>query len=310
MPRARSEARDMAEKLWLESGGKLKLTELAKKFGVKDSKVRKWKAVDKWDSKLSGALQKTNGSAPIRIKGNNPSKKGAPKGNKNALGHGAPKGNTNALGNRGGNGGPPRNKKGLKTGEYESIWMDALTPEQANVLERIDTDPIKQIDDEIKLLAWREREMMMRIRRLTDGLTEKQRQVLQERKEQKEPIKIYDDSTGQEKVVIRTTQDLVVTKIEETEYRAIDDILRIEDALTRVQDKKVKAVKTKYELMGENERRLRIEKMKQDMDIAKERHDLEKIKVLGDPDDTADDGFIDALHNKAGEAWDGFTEED
>lgn len=58
------------------------------------------------------------------------------------------------------------------------------------------------------------------------------------------------------------------------------------------------------------EHRLRLEKMKQDMTIARERMDLEKSKVMGDPEDTVDDGFIDALSAKAGEAWDGHTEED
>ena len=58
------------------------------------------------------------------------------------------------------------------------------------------------------------------------------------------------------------------------------------------------------------EHQLRLAKLKQDMAIARERMDLEKSKVVGDPEETADDGFIDALSGKAGEAWDGYSEED
>lgn len=47
-----------------------------------------------------------------------------------------------------GGGAPPRNTNAVKTGEYQSIWMDALTSEQAVVSERIDIAPIKQADEE------------------------------------------------------------------------------------------------------------------------------------------------------------------
>jgi uncharacterized protein YjcR len=153
-----------------------------------------------------------------------------------------------------GGGAPPekmkRNTNAVKTGEYQSIWMDALTPEQADVLNRIDLDPIRQADDEIRLLAWREREMMLRIRRLTEGLTEKQRRVLQERKTIKEPVQVHDEKSGETKTFIRTRDELVTTEIEETEYRAIEDILALEEALTRVQDKKLKAIQLKAQLLN------------------------------------------------------------
>ena len=53
---------------------------------------------------------------------------------------------------------------------------------------------------------------------------------------------------------------LVVTEIEETEMRAIDDILNIEEALTRVTDKRLKAIRQKYvciRFMDEQELKLR-----------------------------------------------------
>ena len=54
-------------------------------------------------------------------------------------------------------------------------------------------------------------------------------------------------------------------------------------------------------LPDEHKRRVENEKLRIDW----ERLALEKAKVLGEPDETEDDGFIEALHGKAGEAWDG-----
>ncbi|USG63995.1 hypothetical protein NDK47_17755 [Brevibacillus ruminantium] len=149
-----------------------------------------------------------------------------------------------------GGGAPQRNTNAVKTGEYQSIWMDALTPEQAEVLDRISLDPVQQAEEEIRLFSWREREMMLRIRDLKEGLTEKQRRVLQERVTIKEPVQVHDDKTGQTKTVVLSRNELATTEIEETEFRAIEDILALEEALTRVQDKKLKAIQLKAQLLS------------------------------------------------------------
>ncbi|MDH6351914.1 hypothetical protein [Brevibacillus sp. 1238] len=149
-----------------------------------------------------------------------------------------------------GGGAPKRNTNAVKTGEHQSIWMDALTPEQAEVLDRINLDPVQQADEEIRLFTWREREMMIRIRDLKKGLTEKQRRILQERVTIKEPVQVHDDKSGHSKTVVLSRNELVTTEIEETEYRAIEDILALEEALTRVQDKKLKAIQLKAQLLS------------------------------------------------------------
>lgn len=149
-----------------------------------------------------------------------------------------------------GGGAPKRNTNAVKTGEHQSIWMDALTPEQVEVLDRISLDPVQQAEDEIRLFTWREREMMLRIRDLKDGLTEKQRRVLQERVTIKQPVEVHDDKTGQTKTVVLSRNELATTEIEETEFRAIEDILALEEALTRVQDKKLKAIQIKAQLLS------------------------------------------------------------
>ena len=165
-----------------------------------------------------------------------------------------------------GSGAKKGNKNALKTGEHETIWFDTLDEDEQEMLQLIPVDPMSQIDDKIRALSIRERRMMKRIQDLKNGLTEKQRRVLQERKTTKEPIQVYDEKSGETKVITRSRDELVITEIEETEFRVIEDILRIEDALTRVQDKMIKAIELKHRLLqkglGSEEYRLQIEKLK------------------------------------------------
>lgn len=225
----------------------MKLKDIAAALSVPDNKVRKWKALDNWDAELKGnAPSETKGSAPRR---------GAPKGNKNAAGNrgGAPPGNQNAKGNRGGPGGPPGNKKAVTTGEYETIWMDALEEEEQELVDQVDTDPIQQADEAIKLLTIRERRMLQRIGKLMNGLTEKQRRVLYELKGRKEAMTVHDEKTGLTRTIPITKHELVESEIEETEFRPIDDIVKLEEALTRVQDKKLKAIELMNKLIAVDE---------------------------------------------------------
>ncbi|MDQ0816059.1 uncharacterized protein YjcR [Bacillus pumilus] len=89
MARARNPNRDKAFQLWKESDGSRLLKDIAGELGVTANTIRKWKANDKWDEEFKGSAPIDKGSAPIR---------GAPKGNKNAVGNsgGAPARNQNA----------------------------------------------------------------------------------------------------------------------------------------------------------------------------------------------------------------------
>lgn len=264
--------------MWLESGGTIKLKDIAAALSVGETQIRKWKSLDKWDAKLKGNVtNETNES-----KGNVTNRGGAPKGNKNAVGNkgGAPKGNQNALGNRGGSGGPPGNKKAVTTGEYEAIWLDALQPDEQELIAQVTTDPIQQADEAITLLTIRERRMLQRIQSLMDGLSEKERRVLWELKEIKDAISVHDEKSGVTKTVPVTRTELVETQVEEKEYRKIDDIIKLEEALTRVQDKKLKAIELKNRFMDE-EKLMRIEKLKNEIAALKR----------DDPDDDEVDGL-------------------
>lgn len=86
MPKARNPKADEALKLYREG---LKLIEISKQLDVPEGTVRRWKHDHKWDG------ERTEGKKPNARK----KKRGAPMGNKNAVGgnQSAPKGNTNAM---------------------------------------------------------------------------------------------------------------------------------------------------------------------------------------------------------------------
>ena len=144
MPKPRSESRDKAQALWLESAGKTPMIEIANQLGLSEGTVRGWKAKDRWDDILNGTLQSNgtersekNTERSKRGTTENPAVEGngakatplrkAESGNKTQ----SPKaryGNRNAVGNSGG--APIGNKRALTTGEYETIEYAGLTDEE------------------------------------------------------------------------------------------------------------------------------------------------------------------------------------
>ncbi|KTD88164.1 phage terminase small subunit-related protein [Paenibacillus etheri] len=294
MVRARSPERDKARQMWLESSGTMKLKDIAAALFVGENKVRKWKSIDHWEKELKGNVPPVSkGSVPIEMKGNAPHR-GAPKGNKNAVGNcgGAPPGNKNAKGNSGGSGGPVGNKKAVTTGEHETIWMDTLTEIEQQLIDQVDTDPINQANESLYLLAIRERRMMHRIKSLMDGLSETERSVLYEMKAIKEVAEIHDEKTGITKKIPHSRNEMMESKIEEKGFRKLDDIVKLEEALTRIQDKKIRAIELKNRLT-DDEKRIRIETME---------YELQMLRG-GGKEDFEDDGFMDALKGRAAEVW-------
>lgn len=86
MPKQRSPDSYKAEEMYKQG---MKLVEIASQLNVSEGTVRSWKNRYNFDGKSTATLQKNNRNVAKR-------KPGAPKGNKNAVGHGAPKGNQNA----------------------------------------------------------------------------------------------------------------------------------------------------------------------------------------------------------------------
>lgn len=125
-------------------------------------------------------------------------------------------------------GGAPGNKNALKTGEYETIWLDVLPQEEQSLYSQIDTDKAKQLDDEIRLITIRERRMLQRIERL---------------KEHDFTVVEQEKAVGHEKgkPTSLTTEKRLAT---------LGQIQAIEEALTRVQEKKAKLLELKYKMDG------------------------------------------------------------
>ena len=133
MARQRSTNRKAALKLWLKSGRKMPLKEIAAELGVSDVLIRKWKFLDKWDEV--------------------PTKR--PRG--------APKGNKNAVGNKGG--APPNNTNAIKHGLYRRFLPDEM---QELMKEVENLDPLDLLWHGVELayakLLWSQRIMFVRDR--------------------------------------------------------------------------------------------------------------------------------------------------
>lgn len=69
MPRARSPKRDEAYKMWLDSGGKKKLKDIASDLGVSETQIRKWKNLDKWKGNVTN---QSKGNVTKRKRGGQP----------------------------------------------------------------------------------------------------------------------------------------------------------------------------------------------------------------------------------------------
>lgn len=118
MPRKPDERIIQAKELYLKG---LKLVEIASQLNLPEGTVRRWKHTYKWDTERSDKKSERSHKKP-----------GAPKGNKNAVGHGAPKGNQNAV------------KHGL--------FSRYLPEDTREIFYSLDTaDPLDLLWDQIKL---------------------------------------------------------------------------------------------------------------------------------------------------------------
>ncbi|ELA9727795.1 TPA: small subunit of terminase [Enterococcus faecalis] len=276
MARKRDPRRDEAKKIWLDSGGKKVLKELASELNVSDSQIRKWKSVDKWAEELKGNVTKSN---------SNVTNKG-----------GAPPGNKNAKGNKGGS--PPKgNKNAIKTGEYETIFADMLSDEEKDIYSNLNDDPFFILNDEIRLLKVRQFRMMKRIKEAEKGLNDEEVERLQQLRKIKTPV----EKDGRKLEIKREVmQDVQVTR---KTFRKLDDILAIEDALTRVSNQLTKSIKQLNELSLSQDKKVLFGRQTEKLDA-----EIRRLKIQnGDigPEEIGDDGFMDAIKNIAtdSEVW-------
>ncbi|MBW9284708.1 small subunit of terminase [Enterococcus faecalis] len=246
MARKRDPRRDEAKKIWLDSNGKKVLKDLAKELNVSDSQIRKWKSIDKWSAELKGNV--TN------AKGNVTNRGGAPFGNKNAVGN---KGNSRAS--------PPLgNKNAIKTGEYETIFTDMLSDEEKDIYSNLNDDPFFILDEEIRILKIRQYRMLKRIKDAEAGLNDEEVERLQQLRKVKEPSVIDGKMVTVKREVLK---DVQVTR---KTFRKLDDILAIEEALTRISNQLTKTIKQQNALLANDAKlqllKVQTEKVKASLD--------------------------------------------
>ena len=277
MARKRDPRRDEAKKIWLESNGEKQLKEIASELNVSDSQIRKWKSQDKWSAELKSNV--TNGKSNVSNQG------GAPIGNQNAKGN---KGNSRASP-------PKRNKNALKTGEYETIFFDTLSDDEKDIYSSLDDDPSFVLSEEIRLLKIRQLRMMKRIKEAESGLNDEEVDRLQQMRKIKTPI----EKDGKKLEIKREVmQDVQVSR---KTYRKIDDILSIEDALTRISNQLTKAIKQLNALATEESRNKvynnQANKLEVEIDMLKLKADL----LRNDSEKSTEEKLDELLEKISGE---------
>lgn len=122
-------------------------------------------------------------------------------------------------------------KKGADpVGDKETIWFDLITEEEEQFLETLKLDAETSLNEELKLITIRERRMMQRINALTE-----QAFIVVSKTKEHEKGDILQGS---------------IDKVKTTEYAesTLTQIQKIEEALTKVQEKKAKLIDLKLKV--------------------------------------------------------------
>lgn len=267
MPRKRSPDREKAFQMWFESEGKKSLRMIANELGIPEKTVSGWKVKDSWEERRERSTPNNERSTPNR-------KRGAPLGNTNSKG----KGNVPPP--------PLDNKRALKTGEFERIFYSDLTPEEREMLENASDDPTEHIKQEVLLGAVREKRMMGRLAILSDlERTNRNGMVLiNTRVNGKLAASPFGSPGGQvnPQSVVNETRT------------ALESILKVEEALTRVQNGRQNAIVALHRI-GIDNKKFEIEK--------------KRLEFENGSDEREDDGFIAALEATGGKVFENGMDE-
>lgn len=263
MPRAPNPNIKQAEKMFLEG---CKLIDIAKTLSIPEGTIRRWKSTYKWgnDSERSH-----------KNKPNVRKKVGAPKNNKNAVGHGAPKGN----------------KNNLKHGAYSK--QKELSDDELELIDFANgKTPYELMEDEYKDLVIKEY-------RLT--------KAIEDEKENVKGLSIKDITT-RKLVIDNKKQDETTTHVSSTFER----IMRLEAELTKVRNQKIKCINNLHKMkmdtkwMQVETATFEYQKQKDEIEIEIKLARLELDKSKNQPNDEVkgeDDGFLKALSTEGGNVW-------
>ena len=237
-----------------------KMIEISELMGIPEGTIRSWKNRYKWDCNVA------------KDKRNVAKRKGGQPGNKNATGNSG--------------GAPEQNKNAVTTGEFETLLFDCLDPEERRLAKAVPEDKTQLLLQEIQLLTVRERRMLKRIELLRKSVDET-------------GAAVYGDSGMT--VVSRKIGIEKGKKTDLLEYQGkLGQIQSVEDALTRVQARKQRAIEALHKF-GYDDARLELETMKTE---------LVALKLGGQDAEVEDDGFMTALNGTAGSLWKDENESD
>ena len=255
MARAPDKRIEQAKGMYLKG---MKLVEIASQLNLPEGTVRRWKSTHRWDNERSDKKSERSDKK----------KRGGQPGNQNATG-------------------PPGNKNAVKTGEFEALFFDCLEPDEQKLIQTVRPDKEQLLLQEIQLLTVRERRMLKRI----------------------ESLKLLEQSSNPEEVqeddeLEKAPPGMSVTKYKSgmekgkptllREYEGIlGQIQSIEDALTRVQARRQRAIEALHKF-GYDDAHLELETMK---------FELELLKQDGQNEDNTDDGFLEAMNASAENVW-------
>lgn len=239
MARQRSPDREKAENLYIKSNGEIKLKDIADTLGLPEGTVRGWKNKDKWEQKLNGTFQK--------------GKRNAPKDKK--LEH------KKAQRNRSGNPNPKNQfTKRNKAAEKHGFFSKYLPEETLEVIQEIqEKDPLDILWENITI----QYAAIIRAQRIM--LVESKEEMIKELKKSKVKTKA------------RSTEKTSTNELEEEyEYEfqfAWDRQATFLNAQSRAMSELRNMIKQYDEMinsgLGTEEQRLRIEKLKVDIENAK-----------------------------------------
>lgn len=289
MPRARSPDSIKAEQMYHD--GKL-LKDIAEELGVPAGTVRRWKSTQKWDTDKDERSPKKK-----------PAKKASKKTNARKKKRGAPKGNKNAVGNKSS---APRNQKAVKHGAYRAVFFNFLGDEDKELLENMtDIDTEDRLIMEIQVLTIRERRVMA-------AIEEKKKDPLyisSINQIRKERVFAKGEEGEKEKQEYKRVKEIAVaagvalpgeagekdTRTEAT----IDLIARLDRELTSIQKqisadlKQLEEMREKRENAAHREKKRKLELELLDARI--EQVDAQTNKILGTDLELEDTSDIDAL---------------
>ena len=239
-----------------------KLIEISETLKIPEGTVRSWKNRYKWDN---ATLQKNNRNV-AKKRGGQPN-------------------NKNAVGNKGG-AAPKQNKNAVKTGEFETLFFDALEPKEIQLVNMIQLDKEQLLLQEVQLLTVGEQRMLGRIEKLKsmENVSKVVTEVVTEVEKPPPGMSVTKYSTGFDKGKLTDLK----------EYEGIlGQIQAIEEALTRVQARRQRAIEALHKF-GYDDAHLELEAMKFE-------HEL--MKQDGSGNEQKDDGFMDAMNAAASQVW-------